>query len=91
MKSKIDYLTPFARVSLVSEHSPAAAAGMQPADLLSEFADINIYSLDWLKQLPTAVKEGQPVRIVLLRKTEEAASVENQVFLLKDGSCYRKI
>lgn len=35
--SKIDYLTPFAKISLVSEGSPAWKGGVRAGDLLSEF------------------------------------------------------
>ena len=54
--SKIDYLTPFARVGLVFEGSPASRTGLKVGDLISELAEINIYSLDWQKMVPGVVK-----------------------------------
>ena len=48
-KSKIDYLTPFAKVSIVFEGSPASMAGLKVGDLLSELDQINIYAMNWQK------------------------------------------
>ena len=56
LKSSIDYLTPFAKLSIVFEGSPAEKAGTKVGDLLSELGEINIYSLDWQKQIAGVVK-----------------------------------
>lgn len=66
----IDYLTPFAKISLVSEGSPAEIAGLKVGDLLSQFGQINIYSLDWLKQIAGVVKESVPIGIIIMRVVE---------------------
>jgi 26S proteasome regulatory subunit N4 len=89
-KSKIDYLTPFAKISLVFEGSPAATAGLQVEDLLSELAEINIYALDWQKQIAEVVREGQPLKLVVMRPIEAEGKSEYSVFLLKDGRHYEK-
>ena len=39
-------------------------------DLLSEFDEINIYSLDWQKQIPGVVKEGIALKVVVMRKVD---------------------
>ena len=67
ISTKIDYLTPFSRVSIVFEGSPAEKAGLKVGDLLSELAEINIYSLDWQKQIAGVVKEGIPLKLVVMR------------------------
>ena len=67
ISTKIDYLTPFSRVSIVFEGSPAEKAGLKVGDLLSELAEINIYSLDWQKQIAGVVKEGIPLKLVIMR------------------------
>jgi len=65
---------------------------MRESDLLSEFGEINIYSLDWKKQLPSTVREGEPVRVVVMRKMEgEKESTEYPVFELKDQQKYYKM
>lgn len=89
--TKIDYLTPFAKVSLVSEGSPAFLAGLKVGDLLSEFGEINIYSLDWLKQIPGEVQEGRAIRIVVMRQREVGQNEKESIFVLKDGNSYQKI
>ena len=87
----IDYLTPFARISLVSQGSPAERAGLKVGDLLSQFDQINIYSLDWLKQIAGVVKESVVVSIVIMRVVEGQTKSEGAVFRLKDGNDYIKI
>jgi hypothetical protein len=37
---------------------------------VSEFADTNVYALDWMKQIKEAVKEGVAVKVVILRLVE---------------------
>jgi S1-C subfamily serine protease len=64
---KIDYLTPFAKISLIFEKSPAESAGLKVGDLVSEFADVTIYSMDWIKQLGQTVREGEELKLVILR------------------------
>jgi hypothetical protein len=60
--------------------------------LLSEFGEINIYSLDWKKQLPSVVRESEPVRVVVMRKVEgEKENTENPIFELKDKQKYYKM
>lgn len=85
----IDYLTPFAKVSLVEEGSPSHKGGLEVGDLLSEFAEVNIYSLDNLKQIPRHVKEGLEIDIAVMRKVSQDASGEN-IFELKDGNKYQR-
>lgn len=86
----IDYLTPFAKIVLVEEESPAKTGGLKVGDLVSEFSEVNIYTLDNIKQIPKYVKEGSPLAIIVLRPTVDEAEGET-VFLLKDGKKYEKI
>ena len=86
----IDYLTPFSKVSLVESESPAEKGGLKVGDLVSEFSEVNIYSIDNLKQLPKYVKEGNPIPIVVMRKCADEGSGPN-IFILKDGNKYEKI
>lgn len=88
---KIDYLTPFARIGLAEEDSPAWRGGVREGDLLSEFGEINIYSLDWKKQIAGAVKEGEAVRLVVMRKVEGEKASEFPCFELKDKQTYQKM
>lgn len=53
---KIDYLTPFARIDSVAPGSPAEKCGLQAGDLVSEFDEVMIYSMDWKKQIASSVK-----------------------------------
>lgn len=53
---KIDYLTPFARIDSVAPGSPAEKCGLQVGDLVSEFGEVMIYSMDWKKQIASLVK-----------------------------------
>ena len=90
-EKKVDYLTPFAKLSLVEKGSPAEASGLHVNDLLSEFGEVMIYSLDWKKQLAGSVKEGQPVREVVMRVKTEEKVAKWPVFRLKDGKDYAKV
>ena len=86
----IDYLTPFAKIVIVDEESPASKAGLKVGDLLSEFAKVNIYTMDNIKEIPKYVKEGVPVVLITLRMTQDEAD-EKTIFRLKDGNNYQKI
>jgi hypothetical protein len=55
-KYVIEYLTPFAKISLVEQNSPASNGGLRVNDLLSEFASVIIYTPDNIKQIPNFVK-----------------------------------
>ena len=57
----------------MEKSSPAAKGGLVAGDLLSEFSEINIYSIDNLKQIPKYVKEGLEIPLVVLRKTVKEA------------------
>ena len=52
----IDYLTPFAKITIVEKQSPAEEGGLLVNDLLSEFSEVNIYTIDNIKQIPKYVK-----------------------------------
>lgn len=69
-KYVIDYLTPFAKISLVEPNSPASMGGLRVNDLLSEFASVMIYTPDTIKQIPNFVKEGHSIKIVVMRPLE---------------------
>lgn len=65
---KIDYLTPFARIDSVAPGSPAEKCGLQIGDLVSEFGEVMIYSMDWKKQITGLVREGVAIRVIMMRK-----------------------
>ena len=50
-----------------------------------------IYSLDWKKMLAGAVREGQGVRVVVMRVVGEGGEEKWPVFRLKDGRDYAKV
>ena len=56
--------------------------------MVSELDEINIYSLDWQKMVPGVVKEGMPLKLIVLRKVDTEDKIENQIFTLKDGNNY---
>lgn len=58
---------------------------------MSELDEINIYSLDWQKQIASVVKEGIPLKVVIMRKVDSENKVEGQMFELKDGNKYEKM
>lgn len=89
--SKIDYLTPFAKLGAVEEGSPARRGGLAAGDLVSEFAEINVYSMDWMKQIASAVREGIAVRLVVMRKVSASEQHAAPVFTLKDGEEYYRL
>lgn len=60
-------------------------------DLLSEFAEVNIYTLDNIKQIPRFVKDGLPIDIVLMRKLEGKEENGDKSFALKDGQRYLRV
>ena len=72
----IDYLTPFAKISLVECESPAEKGGLKTGDLLSEFSEVNIYTIDSIKQIPKYVKEGLDVPVIVMRKVSPNSSGE---------------
>ena len=58
---------------------------------MSELGEINIYALDWQKQIVSVVKEGIPLNVVIMRKVDSENKVEGKVFELKDGNKYEKM
>jgi len=57
----------------VEENSPAQVGGLNSGDLLSEFASVNIYTPDNIKQIPHVVVENRPLRIAVLREVAEGS------------------
>lgn len=81
----IDYLTPFAKISLVENGSPADLGGIKVNDLLNEFSEINIYTPDNIKQIPYHVKENHELKICVMRPVnEDEKGKYEKVFTLKD-------
>lgn len=78
-------------ITMVAEGSPAAKAGLAVGDLISEMGPVNVYSVDWREQLPTVVKEGVSMSVVVMRKTPKTEEGQKSLFLLKDGHHYLKI
>ena len=52
------------------EGSPAEKAGLKVGDLLSEMGEVNIYSMDWQKQIAGVVREGIALKVVVMRKVD---------------------
>jgi hypothetical protein len=50
-----------------------------------------IYSLDWMKQIPTIVKEGVPIKVIVMRKATEGETLDYPSFELKDKNRYYRI
>lgn len=55
-------------------NSPAEKADLKVGDFVSEFSEVNIYTINNLKEIPKYVKEGKPVDIVVLRRVEKDVS-----------------
>ena len=93
----IDYLTPFAKITSIETESPAFKYGIRKDDLLSEFSEITIYTVDNIKQIPKHVKEGHKIVVIVLRMVEivsessESDLKKEEIYLLKDGKHYKKI
>lgn len=68
-------------------HSPAEAAGMKVGDLLSEFSEVNIYTMEPFKQIPRFVKEGLKIKLILLRKMTD--SQEQELYMSQGIKCYQ--
>lgn len=72
---KIEYLTPFAKISLVEEGSPAEKAGVLAGDLISEIGSVTVYEADGIKAIPRVVQEGTALKLVVMRlATSESES-----------------
>ncbi len=53
---------PFAKVNTVVDNSPAAAAGLQPGDLIRNFGYVNLENHDGLKKVAECVQGNEGVR-----------------------------
>ena len=53
--------------------SPAEKGGLKIGDLLSEFSEVNIYTVDSIKQIPKYVKEGLDGTVVVMRKVPQTS------------------
>lgn len=80
-------MTPFAKLSAVEVNSPADVGGLKAGDLLSEFATVNIYTPDTIKQIPHVVVENRPLRIVVLREAAQDSLNTHSI----NGKKYAKI
>ena len=54
----------------VEPHSPAAAARLQPGDIITSFADANVSGVDDLHRCLTDDRIGVPTILMILRATE---------------------
>ncbi len=54
----------------VEPHSPAAAARLQPGDIITSFADVNVSGVDDLHRCLTDDRIGVPTILMILRATE---------------------
>ncbi|KAH6853745.1 hypothetical protein B0I37DRAFT_14435 [Chaetomium sp. MPI-CAGE-AT-0009] len=62
---------PFAKVNSVVDNSPAAAAGLQPGDLIRNFGYVNFENHDGLKKVAECVQgnEGQNILVKVSRSS----------------------
>lgn len=63
-------ITSGVRVETVEASSPAAAAGLQPRDIVIAFADLPVRDVDDLHRALTEERIGQPVPMVVIRGAE---------------------
>lgn len=53
---------PFAKINTVADNSPAAAAGLEPGDLVRNFGYVNFQNHDGLKKVAECVQGNEGVR-----------------------------
>ncbi|KAK4038761.1 hypothetical protein C8A01DRAFT_17200 [Parachaetomium inaequale] len=75
---------PFAKVNSVVDNSPAAAAGLQPGDLIRNFGYVNLENNDGLKKVAECVQgnEGQNILVKVSRSSGGSRSQELRLTLI---------